>query len=371
MFGSAKITNNYTAPTVATWGYPHMDLIFPNDADYPLWLTRSVNASSITDWNLTASTLSGAVGPFTYIGGIAYTVTHSMSAIARGGNNTDILAIGTGGRNLYQKFRNNGPWGPDVANWFAVDGTLSSRKTMYSPPGVGTWSQNRVDIFALGQGGELWQYYYDAAYNGWNGWEAFGGNFLLDFAPTVASWGSGRYDLFLVCANNTLGYKYFDGAWSPSQASTDYYNLGGQLTSRPNVVIPEVGRMDVFARGGDAGLWHLKFDGKWGKWNRLGGSNDRIVGDPAAAVLGNKIYVVAQGEDNSLIAADWNWKQETAASANFTKLADGLVGAPTMITDNVNIEVFARLQGNRIGWKYFSGGRWNPIAESMAGLWQF
>lgn len=369
MTGDATVYSYYDAPTVVSWGYPHMDVIITNDTQQPLWLSRYPNATSVNDWRTNRPDAND--GPFVYLTGSSYQYTHSIVAIARGGNNTDVFAIGSTERGLWSRYHNNSMnW--NYPGWYAVDIGAPTRKVLYTAPGVASWSQGRIDVFALGQNGEMWQYFFDQSSGGWiTNWLGFGGNFKL-IAPTVISWGQYRYDVFAVNQNGTLAYKYYDGAWSPSQASNSFYDLGGQLTSRPFAITTGIGQIDVFARGGDAGLWHISFDGSWGKWSRMGPSSMLVKGDPSVVILGNTMHVFAWSDTNALLHASFNWKQGNGQKAQFETVATGLTGAPTAVSDGVNVEVFAHVQNNRLGWKVLTGGsKWSPSDQTMAAVWSY
>lgn len=149
-------------------------------------------------------------------------------------------------------------------------------------------------------------------------------------------------------------------------------DLGGQLTSHPAAVSPQNNRIDVFARGGDAELWHLLFsNGKWQNWSRVGNSNTPIRGEPSAVVLKDQIHVFAWSDANELIYGSFNWQISNSDDLAFTTIATGLIGAPTAISDGVNVEVFAHLPSDVVGWKVLQGGTWSPRDQSMGGLWRF
>src|ERR1700733_1250918 len=67
----------------------------------------------------------------------------------------------------------------------------------------------------------------------------------------ASSWGPGRIDLFVRGGDQGLWHKWFDGSgwhgWTP--LSTD-------MRTEPAVVSWSVGRIDVFVGRMDAGLWH-------------------------------------------------------------------------------------------------------------------
>jgi hypothetical protein len=59
---------------------------------------------------------------------------------------------------------------------------------------------------------------------GWSGWEALGGGCAS--RPEVVSWGPDRLDVFVVGEDGDLWHKWWDGSkWGPSW--TEWATLGG------------------------------------------------------------------------------------------------------------------------------------------------
>jgi hypothetical protein len=89
-------------------------------------------------------------------------------------------------------------------------------------------------------------------------------------------------------------------------------SLGGILTSNPAVASMTMGRLDVFARGGDRALWHRWYDtGGWANWESLGGI---LASGPAASTWGAaRLDVFMRGTDNALwhdvyASNTWSWE---------------------------------------------------------------
>jgi hypothetical protein len=77
-------------------------------------------------------------------------------------------------------------------------------------------------------------------------------------------------------------------------------NLGGTITSDPDISSWGPGRLDVFARGAENALWHKYWvDGPgWQPWEYMGGS---LASGPSAVAWGfNRIDVVARAADNTV-----------------------------------------------------------------------
>jgi hypothetical protein len=184
---------------------------------------------------------------------------------------------------VFIKGSDNGLWHTSSANndgvwtsWSSLGGGLSS-----APTAVSWQDGQRIDVFARGTDSGLWHRWLDGS--GWHGWEGLGG--ILAGAPVATSWGPGRLDVFTRGTDNGLWHKWWDGSrWN------GWEGLGGVLTSDPGGVSwgppdrrvgpPPSFRIDVFVRGTDNGVWHKWYDSRWHGWEGLGGS---LATAPAAS----------------------------------------------------------------------------------------
>lgn len=64
--------------------------------------------------------------------------------------------------------------------------------------------------------------------------------------------------------------------------------------------------LDVFARGGDGGLWQLSYNGSWSAWTRISGSTTIQAQPDALSWDPNRMDVFAWGSDNSLLTKTFN-----------------------------------------------------------------
>ena len=107
----------------------------------------------------------------------------------------------------------------------------------------------------------------------WSGWLGLGAvpppGMAGGSSPAVASWAPGRLDLFAEGADAALWHR-----WSTDGGVTwsGWENLGGGLIGGPAAVSWAANRIDVFVRGFDNQLWHKWWDGSsWSGWEPLGG----------------------------------------------------------------------------------------------------
>ena len=79
--------------------------------------------------------------------------------------------------------------------------------------------------------------------NGAGGWANLGGKFLGD-SLTAVSWASERIDVFGIGTNSALWHNWYDGKWNK------WEDLGGVCIGKPKAVSARSGRLDVFVKVG-------------------------------------------------------------------------------------------------------------------------
>jgi hypothetical protein len=221
------------------------------------------------------------------------------AAVSWGPGRLDLFAVGSANGAVFHKYWNGGPsWVPSQGSWEPLG--APSGVTFLGAPAAVSWTQGRLDVFALGSDHVI---YRRAAANGstWAAWEPLGGKFRSP--PAAVSWGPGRLDLFaLGYANGAMFHKYWNGgAWVPSQGSWEPLPLlpgGVQFTiaEAPAAVSWAPNRLDVFALGPNGTIYHTwNTGGPWPNWEALGG---RFLHTPAAVSWGsNRLDAFAVGVD--------------------------------------------------------------------------
>ncbi len=186
----------------------------------------------------------------------------------------------------------------------------------------------------------------------WLGWESLEGK--LTSGPGVSSWGPERLDVFARGTDAALWHKCFDSDWS------DWESLGGVLTSAPAVVSWGRDRIDVFARGADLALWHKWFDNEWSGWESLGGV---LTSGPAVASRkSGRLDVFVRGTDSAI----WH-KSYGDGWSGWESLGGVLTSAPAAASwSSGRLDVFARGADSALWHKSFKNG-WSEW-ESRKGL---
>ncbi len=262
-----------------------------------------------------------------------------------------------------------------------------------------------------------------AVTGGWSPWARVPNVPRLTFSPaaTASSFGGGHSIwVYGVRADDfSLGYVEWDGrqwgSWqslggkwtsSPGACPTDrggqfvycrgvdnaiYQNnglvphwdsLGGAFTSGPAAVfrakLNTGAGIDVFARGGDYGLWQRAYRGaNWSDWLSVGGS---LASAPAVAAGGTALLdVFARGNDNALWHRNFDENRENRGTwTNWESLGGFLSSGPAVVAwggdaglpyhsyEAQHLDVFG-LGNDRALWhRSLDHGRWSTW-ESLGG----
>ncbi|HZV50880.1 MAG TPA: glycosyl hydrolase family 18 protein [Candidatus Dormibacteraeota bacterium] len=172
--------------------------------------------------------------------------------------------------------------------------------------------------------------------------------------PAVASWAPGRLDVFVRGADGGLWHRWWDGSsWSWWEA------LGGQLApgTGPGAVSWGPNRIDVFVEGTDGGLWHRCWDGSsWSWWEPLGG---QLTAGPAVAswALG-RLDVFVRGADGGLWHRWWGGSSWNGWEPLGGQLASGT--GPGAVSWGPNrIDVFVEGADGGLWHRWWGGSSWN------------
>jgi hypothetical protein len=193
----------------------------------------------------------------------------------------DVFWRSTAGTLLHRYRPAGGSWTRSLD----LGGSLASQPTAVS------WGSGRMDVFATGTDGAVWQRTYRSG--AWGAWRSRGGN--ATSAPALASQERGSLDLFV---RNTAGAtshrRYRGGSWLP------WRSIGGTATSSPTAVSWGPGRLDVFVRGSDGRLQHRwwRASAGWSRWTSTPGV---LRSQPAVASPGRGyLDIVARNADGTL-----------------------------------------------------------------------
>ena len=196
----------------------------------------------------------------------------------------------------------------------------------------------------------------------WGGWETTGG--ILTSGAHAASWGPGRLDVFARGSDAGLWHTWWiNGVWQGRWES-----FGGILESDPRVVSWGNGRLDVFAVGTDYQLWHAWWiNGTFQGWEPQGypPANGNVPGamcGPAVSSWGpNRLDVFVRDTNGALWHHWFDGKWE-----GWENLGGSLESDPSAVSWGPNrIDVVARGTDDAV-WHYWFDGAWH-CCDSVGG----
>ncbi|KAK7970021.1 hypothetical protein PG988_009094 [Apiospora saccharicola] len=305
--GSATSVAPGFAPTAISQGYPHLEVFaVSNNKSYSVHRKyRNSNASSEADF-----LPRGCLGMELVGGGIDRDRTPSIAVSWRNHapeeNRTELHMSGVFNYKVYRKYHDQGGGANDA---WQPNGTDNPTQVRYSP------EHSLMGTFYLcrGQPGLCVCYWQWTPENDWSlvSSSLAGQSDLQSWAtPAVVAWAGddSRLDVFAVSrVNNHLLHTWRDadntvGTWVP------WEDLKGFVTTPPVAVSRAAGVLDLFARGGDGGLWRLGFqDGKWAGWERVSREGVQIQGQPEAiSTNADTIDVFAWGTKGELLHKKFN-----------------------------------------------------------------
>lgn len=208
--------------------------------------------------------------------------------------------------NLWQKPYRNG-W----SGWINLG---SPPGGVQSDPDVAARDFNRLDVFALGANGYLYQksWYGQSPWGAWTSRGRPSSGALLS-APGAISWGPGRIDVFA----RGQGDDLYQIVWTGSDPWTPWANLCAgshppcDITTAPAVSSWAPNRLDVFARGVSPAyhLYHRVYDSGWAGWEDLCLQTAcTVASDPGAVSWGwGRIDAFVRGPTNDLQHKRYGW----------------------------------------------------------------
>jgi hypothetical protein len=140
----------------------------------------------------------------------------------------------------------------------------------------------------------------------------------------LASWGAGRLDVFVRGTDGGLYHKYCTSVAACAQRSTGWSAWErrgtGTFWGKPAAVARQAGLIDVFVHGEDNYLWGISYNNLWGSFYQvpnlgaLWGNTPASASSPAASSWGvNRVDVFFRGADSRLQQKNWNGTAWTGA----------------------------------------------------------
>lgn len=235
------VTSNMS-PGVCSWGNGRIDMVYVSNTDNQLY------------WKY----FSGGVWSSATSIGSAGVSIYAPTICTRGSGLLDVFIVSTDHK-IYQKTYSNGSWSGTWAQ------PLGSSWLTNNPVACSSWGTNRIDLHPIGQGGNIYHYY-------WNGsswtYDGYLSGFYTDTAVGACSWGTNRLDIAVNGLSHTI-YHYYKttGSWSYNWLDT----MGGVTTVGPASMSKRgTNALDCFYRGSNDHLYQRSYNSGWGSWVDLG-----------------------------------------------------------------------------------------------------
>lgn len=182
----------------------------------------------------------------------------------------------------------------------------------------------------------------------WGPWHTLGGE--LTAGPAVTASPDGRIDVFARGADNGLWTRSMPsgGPWS------GWFSLNGDIRSGPAAVVANATptRVDVYAVGRDGAVWgRSRTSGSWSPWRSFGGAT---VSAPAAAPnpAGGPSWVFVRGTNNALYV-------NTSGGTSWQSLGGALIDAPGATGIPTRVDVVVRGTDSGAWANVFRDGAWS------------
>jgi hypothetical protein len=325
-----------------------------------------------------------ALDPFTVIDSAAFQSQHATVLFTRANEYTNVFVVSgeqTSG-SFYREHNTTMEWYSNgtVDYWHDIVYEISTAS------GITTRIDTQTILFFIGDTSDGWELLWNiwetnstvgdgssvlsAAFTNFSSLSIFG-NFQ-SYTPTALSWGLQRMDVFRVGRDDyELSHQYCED----TGFLTEPESLGGYVTSRPVAVNATRGRIDVFARGGDSGLWWLPFHGgaagTWGNWTGISHSDDVAIpivhGEPFAIVHDEFIRLFTWSDDRNLLHKKMMWEDDNKwePEVGMNHVANGLVGPPSVMQYLPRrLKIFAYIKGDVLGYM-----TWDYTTDTWRG-WQ-
>jgi hypothetical protein len=183
---------------------------------------------------------------------------NSPAATGDGPSTTEIFSIGSDGKLYHTGWTLSTKWwGPLLIGNQPPTPAITWQAKLTGSPSAGVNGLNPLDVFAIGEDGNLYHaWYYE---DKWNGMENRGGGNFVG-SPCLVLHGPSNLEVFMIGLDGNLYHtNWIGGNWyGPSNLG------GGNLVGSPSATAPTSSTIEVAATGSDGNFYHFWFaDGVW------------------------------------------------------------------------------------------------------------
>jgi len=245
--------------------------------------------------------------------------------------------------------------GRGACNW---TGWIPHGGSWKGKPAVATNADGRLEMFAIGEDGSVFDAWQISPNGSWSGWVAFPG---LNGSTAIAAT-RGRDGYLVLTAVTGSGAVSVNvqraSGWS------GWSRLGGGIAGSLAITANQDGRLEVFGLDAGGSVWHSwqLVGGGWSALTQLGGQ--ALTGLATAVNQDGRIEVFAVGGNHVLYHV---WQVARNASySGWQGLGGSVTGTPSTVNDlDGRIEVLSRGTDNHLYdvWQTSPNGSWSAPAS--------
>jgi hypothetical protein len=208
----------------------------------------------------------------------------------------ELFAIGTGGDLQHNYQTGNGNW----SGWSSLGGSWAQNACVRTHNNL----DGRMEIFVIGNTGQMYHNYQSAPNGGWVGWSSFGGSFNQASRFAAGRNSDGRLELFAISTGGDLQHLY------QTSANGNWYgwsSLGGNWSqdAQPVCALSSDGRLEVFVIGQTGNFYQNYFNGSaWTGWTTLGGSFSQDIRPCIGSNQDGRLELFTTGPGGDMVH-DW------------------------------------------------------------------
>jgi uncharacterized protein YqjF (DUF2071 family) len=196
-------------------------------------------------------------------------------------------------------------------------------------------------------------------------WQLLGGHATT--TPTVVSWGDQRLDIFASGKDAKVYHIAYDHkVWYPSDQLNAWDNLGRPMKGLISAVAWRPNRLDITVTGPDNNVYHKAYeDGTWfpsvnpDEWDLIGGTTSEA---PAVASWGQqRLDIFVRGMDRQLYhkAYDNGTWYPSAGPSSWDLLGGLMIGPPVAVSWGPNrVDVFIQGLDTAVFHRAWDNGAW-------------
>jgi len=261
-----------------------------------------------------------------------------------------------------------------IPRWYRMGDQSVTHGILNGGISLATDGHGQMHLFARGTGSDMLELR-ETGSPIWGNYTSMGGSIDLD-CFSVGVNGDGRLEVFALGGGNAV---YHNWETSPGGGWSGWNSMGGVAVGVPKVARNANGQLEVFVVGSDSAVWHIKQAGSadWGKaWVSLGGKVlTGLFVPPILDVIANadgRLEVFAQGTDAGLYhiwqqspngSSGWSSWAQIGGQISLLSLARAANGQLSAFVRGGDGALYMIQQNNTLNW----GGAWTRLGGSMAG----